>query len=170
MPYFTLFFPSISTLFFFFWNKKQKQSGCTDNNAASCSATNSSLTLTCAKFYALVSGLCQPSQFARYLGVAIAGFDIPNGIHEGITSESSCAAICSANNPLNGPYQVIQYYPSVQQCACKFTAALAYSGFVPLNYETSSLVGSCASYVNNLPASSNFCQDVIYSATGCIGK
>lgn len=146
-------------------------SGCTDTSAATCSTSNSSLTLTCAQYYSLVSGICQPTQFARIAGFGVAGYDIPGAIHYGVTSESACAAMCNAGNAVSGPYQTMQFGSTINggQCACKYTAIASLAGFLVYPITNIAFVGSCAGYASGLSSFKYLCQDVTYPASGCIG-
>lgn len=100
--------------------------------------------------------------------MGISYFDIPNSIYNGVTSEVSCAVTCAAHNPVNGPYQIIQFYPGSQQCACKYSAALSYPQMNAYTLTNIAMVGSCASYVKNLPTNIYPCQDVTYPVSGCV--
>lgn len=127
------------------------------------------------KFYSIVGTVCQPTQFARFVGHDASGFDvsltliysrsfedsrltqvlyiclpkIPNAAFSTVSSEGACYAKCAAvniNPKTAGNVTIIEFNMSNQSCMCKTTAELAYTNFVVSTSWTANLIGNCARY------------------------
>lgn len=103
-----------------------------------------------ASFYTLVSGICQPSQFARFVSYGTYGLDFPGGVLNKVATEALCYKSCIAQNPMNGTLGGWNYYGG-GNCGCKANIPLAYLTLfndAPGDNGVTVLLGNCALYSN----------------------
>lgn len=114
---------------------------CPDEKSSTCDRA-SGLSLTCAKYYGVLNGKCEPIMFSRFTGTGLSGQDLSGS--NGITSEFLCTQKCGDLNPLGGNYGSFTYTLSAGWCGCKSVATVA-TGLTYYNGNTL-LVGECSNY------------------------